>query len=380
MALVKTVNNTFVGIPHNDEELLDFLRAAFRLAKRHGKTRTQDEHRFEIFAPENLKILRDDIASRTYDPSAGVSFLTHDPVLREIVAAPFRDRIGHHLVHGLITPWWDPKLDPHAFSCRVGKGTTYGVETLHRDMQAITNSGAEEAFVIKMDIKGFFMHINRLDLLEHVIWGIRQHYTKKSEAYTRELLEFLCTSIILDNPLAGIRDAGTEAERAKLPHDKSLIYQLIGRGLVIGNLTSQDFQNIYLSPFDHFMRHELGFQYYGRYVDDAYALVKASELEWAMAVIESAVKAFLENMGLQLHPTKFSVHPVSQGCLFLGYKVYPDHILPGPRICGKLYEALEGYVLGQTSLETLRSYVSMGSHCASEQTFRRIFEHFGAEF
>lgn len=42
----------------------------------------------------------------------------------------------------------------------------------------------------------------------------------------------------------------------------------IGRGLPIGNLTSQFWANVYLNALDHFVKHELRCKGYVRYMDD----------------------------------------------------------------------------------------------------------------
>ncbi len=52
------------------------------------------------------------------------------------------------------------------------------------------------------------------------------------------------------------------------PKEKSLFYAPKERGLPIGNLTSQVFANFYMNSFDHYLKHDLGIKYYGRYVDD----------------------------------------------------------------------------------------------------------------
>jgi hypothetical protein len=39
-------------------------------------------------------------------------------------------------------------------------------------------------------------------------------------------------------------------------------------GLPIGNLTSQIFANFYMNSFDHYIKHDLGLCYYGRYVKE----------------------------------------------------------------------------------------------------------------
>ena len=55
-----------------------------------GKRKTFDEHIFELNDIENIVNLRDDILNRTYEPSPSEAFIIHDPVIREIFAAPFR--------------------------------------------------------------------------------------------------------------------------------------------------------------------------------------------------------------------------------------------------------------------------------------------------
>ena len=41
-----------------------------------------------------------------------------------------------------------------------------------------------------------------------------------------------------------------------------------GRGIPIGNLTSQLFANVYLNELDQFVKHQLRLKYYLRYMDD----------------------------------------------------------------------------------------------------------------
>ena len=52
-----------------------------------------------------------------------------------------------------------------------------------------------------------------------------------------------------------------------IPPHKSLFHIPDGKGLPIGNLTSQFFGNVYLNELDQFVKHELKVKYYLRYVD-----------------------------------------------------------------------------------------------------------------
>jgi len=93
-----------------------------------------------------------------------------------------------------------------------------------------------------------------------------------------------------------------------------------GMGLPIGNLTSQLFANIYLDPFDHFVKQDLHGNRYVRYVDD---FVLICDDKSRLFEIKAILKAFLStNLGLDLHPDKCHVIPVPAGITFLGYRVW----------------------------------------------------------
>ncbi len=106
-----------------------------------------------------------------------------------------------------------------------------------------------------------------------------------------------------------------------LPQNKSLFYAPLGFGLPIGNLTSQLFSNIYLNNFDHYIKRQLKFKYYGRYVDDI-IIIHQDKARLKIAITE--IKDYLTiNLGLKLHPKKIYLQPVDHGVDFLGALIKP---------------------------------------------------------
>ena len=103
------------------------LYVAYLEARKGGKRSTRDEQMFELNADENLKLLRKDILDKTYRPSRSSAHIIYNPVIREIFAATFRDRVVHHLIFDTVYNWWDRRMIEDAYSCRVGKGTLYGI-------------------------------------------------------------------------------------------------------------------------------------------------------------------------------------------------------------------------------------------------------------
>ena len=88
-----------------ENQLLFELYVAYLEARRGGKRGTFDEHKFEANDFENLINLRDSMLDKTYRPSRGTAHIIHNPVIREIFAASFRDRVIHHWMYDIVYDW-----------------------------------------------------------------------------------------------------------------------------------------------------------------------------------------------------------------------------------------------------------------------------------
>ena len=373
----KRSSNTLKKLPRNDEELIQALFESFLLARR-GKTNTDDEFRFEMHWFENLEQLAEDVIERRYHPSRSKAFITHDPVIREIFAAPFRDRIIHHLLYAIVAPWWEKRFIETSFSCRNGKGTDYGVWQLQVAMRRATLNGTKNAVVMKGDLSGYFMSMKRTLLFEKVEWGLEKQFPKKDWAYG--LCRFLWREVIFDNPVEGARMVGKKTDWEKLPKNKSLFCQPPGQGIVIGNLTSQLLSNIIMNEFDWWMRQSLGFKYYGRYVDDFYIVVPEEEYGYALEAMRVVVPKYLAEMGLRLHPNKRYVQNAQKGCPFLGKMVHIDCLLPGKRIKRNVKRAFDVFVSKGIGGDGIMSYVGMMKYVNAKSFMAKIVEGHGGRY
>jgi hypothetical protein len=99
---------------------------------RKNKRQTANALAFEInYESELLKLLRQ-INNGTYSVGRSIAFIVHKPVQREIFAADFRDRVVHHLIINKLNPHFEKKFILDSYSCRVGKGTHYGIKRVDR--------------------------------------------------------------------------------------------------------------------------------------------------------------------------------------------------------------------------------------------------------
>ena len=209
---------------------------------------------FELNLETNLIHLYHDLRSRKYRPSPSICFVIEDSVKREVFASEFRDRVVHHLYWNYVADLFDRLFIYDSYSCRKGKGTLKGIERLEHHIRSVSDNYTREAWVLQLDIQGYFMHIRR-DMLYDMVVEVLQRY-----GMTDPLLMYLTEVIIKKDPLDGCRYCGSPRDWDGLPDSKCLSKQPKGVGLPIGDLTSQLFSNIFLNRLDRFVQYELGFR------------------------------------------------------------------------------------------------------------------------
>lgn len=345
------------------------------LEARKGKRKKSDEHQFELHYVEHLMNLRDQIIERSYRPSPGIAFITFNPVIREIFAAPFRDRVVHHFLFNACAGWWDRHFIADSYSCRENKGTLYGIQRAAKHMRRASQNYTRDTYIIKLDIQGYFMSLPRQKLYEKVMWGLDLQMPEKGPVY--EICEFLWRQIIFDDPTKGVRKRGWPYNWKELPASKSLFTQPPGQGIVIGNLTSQLMSNIYLDQLDRFITLDLGYKHYGRYVDDFYIIVPGSQFEQAKRDIKIIDKFLKEKLQLKLHPKKRYIQEVHRGMEFIGAYIYPYCLIPSRRLTKHFRAAVKEYMAGNKDDATITSYLGMMKHLDSKRFTSKVFDSVG---
>jgi RNA-directed DNA polymerase len=310
----------------NDDLLLTDVFRAYYDARAH-KRNTLNQLHFEMNLEENLVELYREILEGRYRVGRSVCFIVDKPVKREIFAADFRDRVVHHLLYNYLSPLFERTFIDDSYSCRKGYGTLKGIERLEHHIRSCTENFTKPAYVLKLDIQGYFMSMNRqllYDRMERFL--LRQVSGLDATASTRngynlERVLYLTREVVFNDPTCGCLVRGNRSDWNGLPPSKSLFHSASGCGLPIGNLTSQLFSNIYLNELDRFVKRTLGVKHYGRYVDDFF-LVHPDK--WFLLNAEERIRAFLrDSLGLTLHPKKVYLQEVTKGVDYLGAVVKP---------------------------------------------------------
>ena len=266
------------------------LMLAFRKARR-GKLEKPGVVAFSRSLKTELRHLQGPLRNLSWQPGPFSTFPIFEPKMRMISAAPFCDRVVHHALMNVVEPILERRQIFHSYACRPGKGTHACVRQAYRNQRRFS-------WFLRLDVRKFFdsiPHVRLLELLRREVW----------DPGIFSLLERI------------VHAAGCD-----------------GRGLPIGNLTSQHFANFYLSYLDHFVLQTLRPCAYVRYMDD-FVLWGRGRQE--MSGWLTAIRAFLSDaLGLILKDSATEIAPAARGLSFLGFRILPDRIRLGQRSLQRL--------------------------------------------
>ena len=353
-----TMNNPASIFDTSSGQLLLDLYRAWKDARRHKRSKDY-QLSFERNAESELRRLRDAILSGKYRPGRSTCFIIHDPKMREVFAAQFRDRVVHHLLYNYIAPYLIPGFIRDSYSCIPGRGTHDGILRLEEHIRRVSGNYSRPCFILKLDIEGYFMHINRERLLGICLEALVPFRARLDEP----LMHYLLKVIIMDDPTVNCRRVGSLSDWDGLPDSKSLFHSPPGCGLPIGNLTSQLFSNVYMDLFDKYMVSLVGEGRYGRYVDDAY-VVGTGKAELRRIIPET--EAFLrDELGLSLSRNKIAIYSAYRGVEFLGAYLKPFRRYVSSKTLSRMLNKVERLEYSPNPVarwRSLNSFLGITSH------------------
>ena len=277
---------------------------------RKGKILKQNVIDFENDLKNNLNLLRVELLLHAYQPRPLKTFILRDPKTRTISVSDFRDRIIHHAICNVIEPIFDKTFIFDSYANRKSKGTLAAVKRLKFLQRKVSrnktlvkkfNKRNIRGFFLKGDIKKYFDTVDHEKLLKII----------KRKIQDPELI-FLMQKILFNY-------------QAK---EK-------GKGMPLGNLTSQFFANVYLNELDQFIKHKLKVKYYLRYVDD-FVILHNDKLE--LYFYKEKIEKYLQDdLHINLNADKSKIKPLARGIPFLGFRNYYHHRILRKKSTKRIY-------------------------------------------
>ena len=288
---------------------MESLQSAVANVVRNKSRQKPDGQRCRRYAEQKdrrLPALQSKLRNGEYQPQPAKRVWIPKPgsrELRPLGIPPVENRVVEMAVRQVIEPIFEQTFAEQSYGFRPGRGAKDAL----RRVQQLLNAG--QMWVVDADVKGYFDNIPQDKLLAEVAEHI-------SDGAVLELIRRFLKQ--------GVMESGKD-------------WQPTETGTPQGAVISPLLANIYLNPLDHLMAQQ-GWQMV-RYADDFIILCASAE---AAQTALSAVRQWMEQAGLTLHPTKTRIVNASEpgGFDFLGYHFERGYRWPRKKSLDKLKEAL----------------------------------------
>jgi RNA-directed DNA polymerase len=269
---------------------LENLEKAYKKSQE-GKLKYKKEALiFALDETQNLRELREELVSETYQFSGYFEFEVFKPKRRIINAPHYRDKIVQLATNNILKDIFVPGFISHTYACLDGRGTHRCVDKISEFSRKALWEYGPQAYIVKIDVKKFFYSLDR-DVLKKYI-------------------------------------------RRKLKDEKALrlIYKIINSadsidplGMPLGNTISQLSANITMNAVDQYCKRTLSIKYYARYADDVVIIARnKEEASWTLDAVSDHME---KTLNLKTNRNKSMVFPISQGVNTVGFKIHPTHRL-----------------------------------------------------
>lgn len=312
-----------------------------------GKTKRKDVTKFQLHFMDNILLLHQELRDKSYQHGKYTAFKINDPKPRDIHKALVRDRLVHHALHRFLYPYFDRLFIYDSYSCRMNKGAHKAISRFCYFGCRVSQNNTKTVWVLKCDIQKFFANIDH-EILKDILY---KNIDDKDVLWL----------------IAQVIDSFTSIDKIDI-------------GLPLGNLTSQLLINIYMNEFDQYVKHKLKVRYYIRYADDFVFL--SEDKNYFKKLLFKIDLFFKDKLKLILHPNKISITSLASGIDFLGYVIFPDHIILRTKTKKRIFRKIrknkikmdQGLISKESFNQSIQSYYGILKHCNGYKLKQKIDE------
>ncbi len=227
-------------------------------------------------------------------------FMIKEPKPRVIMSLDMIDKIiNHFITRYALIPKLEKYLDMRNVATRKNMGTDYGLRLIKKFIEK--NKKYDTFYILKIDISKYFYNIDHEILKKMLIKDL-----------TDREYNLMC-NIIDSSDMPYINERINSIK----PSEDIPIYKY-GKGLPIGNMTSQFLSIFYLNGLDHYIVHDLHLKYYVRYMDDF--IIMHYDKEYLKKCMKLIIDKLDKDYKLKVNRKKTNVTNIKEGFVFLGYR------------------------------------------------------------
>lgn len=274
--------------------------------------------KFENNYVSNIICIKNILEAKKYIPGNYNIFIIKEPKVRLIMSQNIIDKIINHLVSKyFLVNIFENTLINENIATRKDKGTHYGIKLLKKYINELKN---DKFYILKFDISKYFYNLDHkilkqlvrrkikdkdvLEIIDNIIDSTDKNYVNEEINLLKQKEISKIINCNDNNKL--IQDI------LNIPEYKT------GKGLPIGNMSSQILAILYLNELDHYIKEKLNLRYYIRYMDDGIILHKDKEY---LKQCLTEIKIILDKYQLKLN-NKTKIISINEGFDFLGFRYF----------------------------------------------------------
>jgi len=265
---------------------------------------------YEKYKMSNISYVYNILKSGNYNMRKYNIFMIKYPKYRIVMSLKMNDKlINHYITKFCLIPKLTKYLDDRNIATRKNMGSSYGIKLIKRYIEL--NKKYDEFYILKIDISKYFYSIDH-NILKSMLYDLDEIEYKLVNTIIDSTNSTYINSVI-DNLVSNeLKYTNRFSEVKEIPSYEN------GKGLPIGNLSSQFLAIYYLSNLDHFIIHNLGIKYMIRYMDD-YILVH-NDKNYLMKCLDIIERKLECEYKLKINKKKSKIYSIKDGFTFLGYK------------------------------------------------------------
>lgn len=304
---MKRLNNLY----KQTYELNNIIRMTDKVLKTVRNKRLIND--FETYKAEHIINIKQRLENETKLISKYNIFLIKDPKYRIIMSLNIEDKIINHLIAKyILEKTFENKFTDNMVATRLGKGTSYGIK-LFRKYLNIMKRKYDNFYVLKIDISKYFYSIDH-EVLKNIL--NKKIKDKKSLNALYSIIDST-DELYINERINFIKKYMNNEEINNIPLYKK------GKGVGIGNQTSQNFGLIYLYELNHYIKEKLKIKYLINYMDD-FVIIHHDKNYLKQCLILINKKLNIEYK-LNINEKKTNIYNIKNGIEFLGYKFFVEN-------------------------------------------------------
>lgn len=282
------------------EELFTYKALYYgHLRGRRSKRDKKPLVRFEMITLDHLYDLYERIESGKFKPSKYSTFTVKIPKLREIQTQPYENRVMQHvLCDNVLSPYFTKRAILDSAACQKGKGMHFALDRFENMLHTHIRKHGVKGYFLKCDILKYFPCIPHKRLKQIICSHIADEKLKK----------------LVEDVIDSYHTKSSFLDKYGIPYRNDV--EKTGRGIPIGNQTSQIFGMFYLNSVDRLIKEHFRIKVYSRYMDDFVLLHEDKEY---IKIVFEEIKKEVEYLGLKFN-SKTQILPIKNGVTYLGFR------------------------------------------------------------